>query len=177
MYRTTEIICICATLVLGLILLVMNLDAEAEPATYAARTIEYTAAEVIQPAAAEEVKAIKEAEEKAKAQEYFWADLGTWEITAYCAGTCCASGTGYTASGTIATEGRTIGVDPRIIPLGSTVLIKFENGSEGEFIAEDTGSAIKGNIIDLYMESHQAALQFGRQSCRVYIKEKNDERN
>lgn len=113
--------------------------------------------------------------------EYYWADMGDFEITAYCgcAEVCCPAGGGLniTASGTYATEGRTIGVDASLIPLGTTILVEFENGTQREYVAEDTGSAIKGNILDLYFNSHQDALNFGRQKCRVYIKEMNDERN
>ena len=104
-------------------------------------------------------------------------DLGSFEITAYCTGTCCSSGTGITASGTVATVGRTIGVDPDLIPLGSTVKIFFQDGTEHIYKAEDTGSAIQGNIIDLLCESHESALQFGRQTCRVYVEEINEPRN
>lgn len=115
--------------------------------------------------------------EEEPVKETFWMDLGTFEITAYCTGTCCSSGTGITASGTVATVGRTIGVDPNVIPLGSTVKIVFEDGTEHIYKAEDTGSAIQGNIIDLLCESHESALQFGRQTCRVYIEEINGPRN
>ena len=127
----------------------------------------------------EEAEPVKE-EEPVKgelAEETFWMDLGSFEITAYCSGTCCSSGTGITASGTVATVGRTIGVDPDLIPLGSTVKIVFQDGTEHIYKAEDTGSAIQGNIIDLLCESHESALQFGRQTCRVYIEEINGPRN
>lgn len=115
--------------------------------------------------------------EEEPVEETFWIDLGAFEITAYCSGTCCSSGTGITASGTVATVGRTIGVDPDLIPLGSTVKIVFQDGTEHIYKAEDTGSAIQGNIIDLLCESHESALQFGRQTCRVYVEEINEPRN
>lgn len=119
----------------------------------------------------------QKAAEEPETSETFWLDMGTFEITAYCTGTCCSSGTGITASGQPATVGRTIGVDPDVISLGAKVKIIFADGSEHEYIAEDTGSAIKGNIIDLLMNSHEEALKFGRQTCRVYIEEVNDPRN
>ena len=115
--------------------------------------------------------------EEEPVEETFWMDLGSFEITAYCTGTCCSSGTGITASGTVATVGRTIGVDPDLIPLGSTVKIVFQDGTEHIYKAEDTGSAIQGNIIDLLVSSHSEGIQFGRQTCRVYIEEINDPRN
>ena len=105
-------------------------------------------------------------------------NLGSFEITAYCTGTCCSSGTGITASGNPAVEGKTIGVDPDIIPLGSKLKIVFADGTEHIYSADDTGAAINGNIIDLFMgDDHQAALNFGRQTCRVYIEEINESRN
>ena len=128
---------------------------------------------------------IEEAEpvnEEEPIEKTFWMDLGSFEITAYCSGTCCSSGTGITASGNPAVEGKTIGVDPDIIPLGSKVKIVFSDGTEHVYRADDTGSAINGNTIDLYMGTaesggHERALQFGRQTCRVYIEEINDPRN
>lgn len=94
-------------------------------------------------------------------------DLGEFKLTAYCTcGKCCgewADGTTYT--GTQATAGRTVAVDPKVIPLGSTVII---NGDE--YIAEDIGGAIKGNRIDVLLDTHQEALQFGVQYADVTIK-------
>ena len=143
---------------------------EAEAQTSVTQTVE---------APVEEAEPVKEEEhvKEEPVEETFWMDLGSFEITAYCTGTCCSSGTGITASGTVATVGRTIGVDPNVIPLGSTVKIVFEDGTEHIYKAEDTGSAIQGNIIDLLLESHESALQFGRQTCRVYIEEINGPRN
>lgn len=136
-------------------------------------------AEAVAPA---EPKQEEPKKEPKKEKKHFWMPLGEFEITAYCGGTCCSSGTGITASGNIAEEGKTIGVDPDIIPLGSKVKIVFSDGTEHVYRADDTGSAINGNIIDLYMGTaesggHEKALQFGRQTCKVYIQELNDERN
>ena len=71
----------------------------------------------------------------------------------------------YTATGTIATPGRTIAVDPSVIPYGSCV----EIDGIGFRIAEDCGGAIKGNRIDILFETHQEALDFGRQTKQVTI--------
>jgi len=60
--------------------------------------------------------------------------------------------------------GRTIAVDPRVIPLGSKVRM---NGRE--YVAEDTGGAIKGKRIDLFMGSHNEAMRFGKKFIDVYI--------
>lgn len=64
-----------------------------------------------------------------------------------------------TATGKEVSEG-VIAVDPRIIPLGTTVEIK----DLGKFIAEDTGGKIKGNRIDIYFNSKAEAKKFGRQN-------------
>ncbi len=71
-----------------------------------------------------------------------------------------------TASGTRVTEGRTIAVDPNIIPIGWWVYIE----GIGFRRAEDTGGAIKGNKIDVYYDSLKSAINFGRKSGRtVYV--------
>lgn len=58
-----------------------------------------------------------------------------------------------------------IAVDPRVIPLGSKVYIP----GYGYAIASDTGGAIKGNIIDLYMNSSQECRQWGRRNVTLHI--------
>lgn len=70
-----------------------------------------------------------------------------------------------TATGTTPTTGRTIAVDPNVIPYGTQVEIE----GIGVRIAEDCGGAIKGNRIDLLFETHQEALEFGRQTKQVTI--------
>lgn len=96
--------------------------------------------------------------------------LGSFTVTAYCCcKDCCGKepthpAYGITKSGKRATEGRTIAVDPTVIPLGSTVYL---NGTS--YIAEDTGSAIKGNKIDLFINNHQRAKEFGVQKMEVKI--------
>lgn len=73
-----------------------------------------------------------------------------------------------TATGTIVAEGRTIAVDPSIIPLGSEVIIESDYpGISGKYIAEDVGGDIKGNRIDIYMEDVSRALNFGRREIKV----------
>lgn len=87
--------------------------------------------------------------------------------TAYCPCVkCCGKSDGITATGTKATAGRTIAVDPAVIPYGTEVVI---NGHT--YVAEDCGGAINGNDIDIYFDSHDAALQFGRQTLTAYIYE------
>lgn len=73
-------------------------------------------------------------------------------------------GSGYTATGIKARHG-VVAVDPRIIPLGTRLFIP----GYGEAIAADTGGAIRGNHIDLCMESYSSAMAFGRRTIQVYI--------
>ena len=90
--------------------------------------------------------------------------LGEFTATAYCSCVECTSdGNGYTASGTIATEGRTVACN--ILPLGSRILV---NGSE--YVVEDTGWTPYGDAwLDFYFDSHDAALAFGVQTVDVYL--------
>ena len=71
----------------------------------------------------------------------------------------------HTASGTRPKEGRTIAVDPKVIPLGSTVYIE----GYGYYIAEDTGGAIKGNRIDVFLMDYNKARQLGRKTAKVWV--------
>ena len=69
-----------------------------------------------------------------------------------------------TATGTWPKVG-TIAVDPRVIPLGTRVYVV----GYGYAVAEDTGGAIKGNIIDLFMETENQCINWGRRNVTVYI--------
>lgn len=96
--------------------------------------------------------------------------LGEFKLTAYCAcEKCCGKAPsdpyyGITAYGYQVTAGRTIAVDPKVIPIGSEVVI---NGHT--YIAEDVGGAIKENRVDIYFNTHQEALEFGVQYAEVFI--------
>ena len=69
-----------------------------------------------------------------------------------------------TATGTKAEYGA-IAVDPRVIPLGTLMYVE----GYGFGIAEDTGGAIKGNKIDVCIESRQKAMAWGRKKVKVHI--------
>ena len=87
-------------------------------------------------------------------------DLGTFKLTAYCACKGCNGNTrGLTKSGTTCTEGRTIAVDERVIPLGSIVEIKIPVEGWHHYIAEDIGGKIKGNRIDVFINGHSNCRQ------------------
>ena len=87
------------------------------------------------------------------------------KTTGYCPGACCnGSNSGITALGTRLKPGRTIAVDPRVIPLRSNVEI---NGHV--YRAEDTGGAIKGNRIDILFSSHAKADRWGVRYVNVKV--------
>ena len=89
----------------------------------------------------------------------------TATLTAYCPCVkCCGKSDGITASGTQATEGRTVAVDTRLIPYGTEISIDGKT-----YIAEDCGGKVKGYTIDVFFDSHEEALNFGRQTKTVKI--------
>lgn len=75
-----------------------------------------------------------------------------------------------TATGTTVRWG-TVAVDPTVIPYGTRMFIITSDGSYiyGVATAEDCGSAIKGNRLDLYMPTYAECIQFGYQRCQVYF--------
>lgn len=88
------------------------------------------------------------------------------EATAYCpCEKCCGKTNGITATGTKATAGRTIAVDPKQIPYGTEVVIDGHT-----YVAEDCGGAIKGDHIDIFFDRHEDALAFGRKMIVAEIK-------
>lgn len=79
-----------------------------------------------------------------------------FKVTAYCScSKCCGKKTGRTASGTKATAGRTVAASSQF-KFGTKLNI---NGKT--YVVEDRGGAVKGNKIDVYMNSHAAALAWG----------------
>ena len=91
--------------------------------------------------------------------------LGSYVTTAYCGcSKCCGKSDGITASGTVATEGRTVAA-PSSLAFGTEIII---NGHT--YVVEDRGGSINGNRIDIYFDSHQEALNYGRKTVDVYVK-------
>lgn len=90
----------------------------------------------------------------------------TVEATAYTAN--CNGCSGVTANGTdlhANPDAKVIAVDPNVIPLGSKIWVE----GYGEAIAADTGGAIKGNRIDLFIADEKEANQWGRQTVTIKI--------
>ncbi len=111
-----------------------------------------------------------------KAEDFSYSKVITCNATAYdlsfqsCGKWPGDPGYGITASGTRAKYG-TVAVDPRVIPLGTRMYIESADGSfvYGYCVAEDTGGAIKGNKVDLFFNSYNECMQFGRRNVNVYI--------
>ncbi|QQE80386.1 3D domain-containing protein [Alicyclobacillus sp. SO9] len=77
-----------------------------------------------------------------------------------------SKGFGITASGTHARVGRTVAVDPGVIPIGSLLYIR----GIGWRVAEDSGGAVKGRHIDVLLASQGQAIQFGvRRHISVFL--------
>lgn len=75
-------------------------------------------------------------------------------------------GRGITANGEKTVEGRTIAAPPEI-PFGTQIYVP-ELGKT--FTVTDRGGAIRGNRLDVFMESREEALQFGKQTLEVVIR-------
>jgi 3D (Asp-Asp-Asp) domain-containing protein len=96
--------------------------------------------------------------------------IGTFTVTAYCAcEVCCGKwADGITASGTVATEGRTVAADIQVLALGETIYMEGLDGLIGGFVVEDTGAGITGNRIDIFIADHQEATEYGVRELEVY---------
>ena len=82
-----------------------------------------------------------------KSDEYELVYMGDFTITHYCTEKrkhICGTGTGLTATGTVVTAGRTVAVDPSVIPYGTQMYIE----GYGFRTAEDCGGAVDGKHID-----------------------------
>jgi 3D (Asp-Asp-Asp) domain-containing protein len=101
-------------------------------------------------------------------------DLGTFTVTAYSATyEDCGKTDGITKSGVKAVEGITIAADWSVLPEGTEVQI---DGVEGTRVVQDIGGKIKGKHIDIFMNDHQSALNFGKQELKVWIISQNPEK-
>lgn len=84
---------------------------------------------------------------------------------------CCGKDDGITASGAAAVPYETCAVDPEVIPLGSRVVVDFGDGAVLHLRAEDTGSGVRGNHIDICVSEHTEALALGVRRATVYWEE------
>lgn len=83
--------------------------------------------------------------------------------------------TGFSLSGKSRTDVMTIAADPRVLKMGTKVYIEFINSRvskyNGIYTVRDTGGAIKGNKLDLYMGhyAYKECMSFGVQHASVKI--------
>ncbi len=135
-------------------------ETEPAPAVETAKP-ETESAPAVETAKPEESKPDAEAATEKTSQKVL-----TMEATAYTAN--CEGCSGITATGINLKENpnqKVISVDPSVIPLGTKVHVE----GYGEAIAGDTGGAIKGNKIDIFIPSKEDAVNFGRQTVKVTI--------
>ncbi len=89
----------------------------------------------------------------------------SFEATAYC-------DYGFTASGVYVREG-IVASDPRVLPLGSEIDIRVADGEVYEkHQVMDTGGAVKGYIIDIWLPTCEEATAFGRKEVKVRVRKK-----
>lgn len=103
-----------------------------------------------------------------KSDEYELVYIGDYKLTHYCDERykhICGWGIGLTASGANTEVGRTIAVDPNIIPYGTQVYIE----GYGWRVAEDCGGAVKNNHIDILVNTHDEALSLGTKTGGVWM--------
>lgn len=96
----------------------------------------------------------------------FWEYIGECTVTAYCCESyphICGTGDGLTATGIPVSPG-VCAVDPKVIPLGSTVIIDGQH-----YLAADTGGAVKGLHVDVAVATHREAEAFGVQAADVWV--------
>jgi len=92
----------------------------------------------------------------------------TFEATAY-------SIEGTTASGAQTREG-ICAADPDVLPLGTRIRVHEAGAYSGEYLVSDTGRAIKGREIDIYLANDREAKLFGRKTVRVEVLSRADTR-
>ena len=103
-----------------------------------------------------------------KSDEYELVYMGDFTLTHYCVAKyehICGTGDGITATGTVATAGRTVAVDPSVIPYGTQMYVE----GYGWRTAEDCGGAVNGNQIDIAVDTHEEAINMGTTSGGVWM--------
>ena len=61
-----------------------------------------------------------------------------------------------------------IAADPRVLPLGSRVRLEHP-GYSGEYLVADTGGAIRGRHIDIWIPSSSEAMRFGKRTVKLTV--------
>ncbi len=103
-----------------------------------------------------------------KSDTYDLVYLGNFKLTHYCNekyAHICGHGNGLTSTGAKTVVGRTIAVDPSVIPYGTKVYVE----GYGWRVAEDCGGGVNQKHIDILVDTHKQALAMGTQNGGVWI--------
>ena len=88
------------------------------------------------------------------------------------------SATAYSIEGTtksgVTTRKGIVAADPRVLPLGSRIRVRDAGEYDGDYVVHDTGPAVKGREIDIYMPSDAEAKRFGRRAVKVEVLSRGD---
>lgn len=98
---------------------------------------------------------------------------GKFTVTYYCGEDyphICGTGNGVTSSGAKAFAGVTVAADPNVFPTGSYIYIE----GVGMRVVQDTGGGIKGNKLDVYVDTHNEALENDVKNVGVWLVTKGD---
>jgi 3D (Asp-Asp-Asp) domain-containing protein len=83
------------------------------------------------------------------------------------------SATAYSIEGTTKSGAQTrtgiVAADPQVLPLGSRIRVREAGAYDGDYVVHDTGPAIKGREIDIYIPSDAEAKRFGRRTVKVEV--------
>ena len=92
--------------------------------------------------------------------------LGEFQVTGYCSCTICCGEKEerLTKSETVPRASHTVAADPSVIPLGTRIVI-----DDVVYTVEDTGKAVRGMRLDIFFDSHEEAVRYGRQEKYVYL--------
>lgn len=104
-------------------------------------------------------------------------NMGTFRITYYCSCSRCSDDYGRVTAtthktGRLAEAGRTVAVDPSVINLGDKLKVgdaEFGIENAHDYVAEDTGFAVKGEVLDVYVDSHEDIPEHGVDYLNVWI--------
>ena len=137
---------------------------EAYEETFASMQYEYELNELLEM----DLENAQEVIYNLKDTEYELVYMGDYKLTHYCIEKyehICGTGTGLTATGTQVTAGRTVAVDPSVIPYGTEIYIE----GYGWRVAEDCGGVVSGAHIDIAVESHDEAITMGTTTGGVWV--------
>lgn len=165
-YSTTIITTLLLFLVLGVIVIILSTQADA---AYISRTWNRNATR-IEDMSRERVYEEPSIEPVSIEGATY---IGEATISHYCTELykhVCGLGQGITASGRPVEAYVSCAVDPTVIPLGSTVILDYGDGVLHYYRADDTGSGVDGNHVDLAVTYHKEAEQLGIKRAKVWWK-------